>query len=105
MGLSCATTILSIGYRPLGSCSRAAGWSAATLCCGPSRKWRQPRLKSDMLRTADIDDLSVGCRKHDLKAIEPRRACLGAKVRPCHLHGDQAAAISPRDAVSRTVRD
>src|SRR6185312_11110231 len=35
--LSSATTILSTGYRPLGSCSRAAGWSAATLCSGPSR--------------------------------------------------------------------
>jgi hypothetical protein len=23
---------LSTGYRPLGSCSNAAGWSAATLC-------------------------------------------------------------------------
>src|SRR5262245_29958501 len=31
-GLSSAIPILSIGYRPLGSCSRAAGWSAATLC-------------------------------------------------------------------------
>src|ERR1700761_1607211 len=33
-GLSSATTVLSTGYRPLGSCSRAAGWSAATLCVG-----------------------------------------------------------------------
>src|SRR5207249_7844684 len=24
--------VLSIGFRPLGSCPRAAGWSAATLC-------------------------------------------------------------------------
>src|SRR6266478_2777837 len=30
--LSTAITILSARYRPLGSCSRAAGWSAATLC-------------------------------------------------------------------------
>ena len=29
--------VLSIGFRPLGSCPRAAGWSAATLCFGPSR--------------------------------------------------------------------
>src|SRR5262245_45669983 len=36
-GLSSAITILSIRYRPLGSCSRAAGWSAATLCRGPTR--------------------------------------------------------------------
>src|ERR1700747_2607385 len=34
-GLSSATTILSTGYRPLGSCSRSAGWSAATSCFGP----------------------------------------------------------------------
>jgi hypothetical protein len=42
-GLSSATTILSTGYRPLGSCSRAAGWSAATLCPGPSRHIVPPR--------------------------------------------------------------
>src|SRR5262249_39194437 len=30
-----AITVLSTGYRPLGSCSRAAGWSAATSCYGP----------------------------------------------------------------------
>src|SRR3984893_11391739 len=35
-GLSTAITILSAGYRPLGTCSRAAGWSAATLCFDPS---------------------------------------------------------------------
>ena len=29
-----AIAVLSIGYQSLGSCSRAAGWSAATLCCG-----------------------------------------------------------------------
>src|SRR5215471_20685906 len=29
--------ILSTGSRPLGSCSRTAGWSAATSCYGPSR--------------------------------------------------------------------
>src|SRR6202008_1791382 len=38
MGLSSATTILSTGYRPLGSCSRSAGWSAATLCLGTLRR-------------------------------------------------------------------
>src|SRR5271156_6105626 len=27
-----AIAVLSIGYQSLGSCSRAAGWSAATLC-------------------------------------------------------------------------
>ena len=33
-----AITVLSTGYRPLGSCSRAAGWSAATSCVGPKAK-------------------------------------------------------------------
>ena len=36
-GLSSATTILSADYRPLGSCPRAAGWSAATLCVDPEQ--------------------------------------------------------------------
>jgi hypothetical protein len=31
-----AIGVLSAGYWPLGSGPRAAGWSAATLCCGPS---------------------------------------------------------------------
>ena len=30
--------VLSTGYRSLGSCPRAAGWSAATLCFGPLPK-------------------------------------------------------------------
>jgi hypothetical protein len=38
-GLSTASTILSTGYRPIGSCSRAAGWSAATSCIGPKRRF------------------------------------------------------------------
>ena len=33
-----AIGVLSAGYRPLGSGPRAAGWSAATLCFGPSRQ-------------------------------------------------------------------
>ena len=32
-----AIAVLSTGYRPLGSCPRAAGWSAATLCNDPKR--------------------------------------------------------------------
>jgi hypothetical protein len=32
-----AIAVLSIGYQSLGSCSRAAGWSAATLCHGTKR--------------------------------------------------------------------
>src|SRR5215471_7055867 len=30
-----AIAVLSTGYPPLGSCSRAAGWRAATSCYGP----------------------------------------------------------------------
>jgi hypothetical protein len=30
-----AIDVLAIGYRPLASCSSAAGWSATTLCFGP----------------------------------------------------------------------
>src|ERR1700726_2364136 len=45
-GLSTAITILSAGYRPLGSCSRAAGWSAATLCLGTFETWRPEQRMS-----------------------------------------------------------
>jgi hypothetical protein len=30
-----AIAVLSAGFRPLGSCPRAAGWNAATLCRDP----------------------------------------------------------------------
>jgi hypothetical protein len=39
---------LSTDYRPLGSCSRAAGWSAATLCHGTFRKCCDVRLESEI---------------------------------------------------------
>ena len=35
-----AIAVLSIGYQSLGSCSRAAGWSAATSCIGTTRTCR-----------------------------------------------------------------
>src|SRR5215831_7419827 len=35
-----AIAVLSTGSRPLGSCPRAAGWSAATSCVGPQRRSR-----------------------------------------------------------------
>ncbi|HKD76744.1 MAG TPA: hypothetical protein VKB76_14665, partial [Ktedonobacterales bacterium] len=35
--VSLAIAVLSTGYRPLGSCSRAAGWSAATSCVDAHR--------------------------------------------------------------------
>ena len=33
-----AIAVLSTGHRPVGSCSRAAGWSAATSCNGPKQR-------------------------------------------------------------------
>src|ERR1700692_156327 len=41
-----AIAVLSIGYQSLGSCSRAAGWSAATLCSGTFRTCCRSRLMS-----------------------------------------------------------
>ena len=51
-----AIAVLSIGYQSLGSCSRAAGWSAATLCVGTKRTCRgrltmsAPEGKTDVPR-------------------------------------------------------
>ena len=45
-GQTLASAVLSTGYRPLGSCFRAAGWSAATLCSGPSRTAALPRSQT-----------------------------------------------------------
>src|SRR5271169_3160050 len=41
-----AIAVLSIGYQSLGSCSRAAGWSAATLCFGTFRTCHDFRVES-----------------------------------------------------------
>ena len=57
--LSTAITILSPGYRYLRSCSRAAGWSAATLCLG---------TEGDSLATAPGPVLKV-----DRKSWAPSR--------------------------------
>jgi hypothetical protein len=49
-----AIAVLFIGYRPLGSCSRAAGWSRATLCPGPTRTKGDVRLRTAVRGLADI---------------------------------------------------
>src|ERR1700746_2082133 len=49
-----AIAVLSTGYRPLGSCSRAAGWSAATLCSGPTRTSGEVRYCAAVRGTADL---------------------------------------------------
>jgi len=52
--LPLAVVVLSIGYRPLGSCPRTAGWSAATLCVGPKRRLRDVRYTAAVRGRADI---------------------------------------------------
>src|ERR1700692_1945652 len=42
-----AIAVLSIGYRSLGSCSRAAGWSAATSCVGAKRSLAKARTSAE----------------------------------------------------------
>ena len=49
-----AIAVLSIGYQSLGSCSRAAGWSAATLCSGTKRTCRVGLMMSVDRVEADI---------------------------------------------------
>jgi len=53
-----ASAVLSAGFRSLGSCPRAAGWSAATLCLGTKQPTFDVRrsvakgAKPDITRTA-----------------------------------------------------
>src|SRR6516164_8624711 len=53
--LPLAVVVLSIGYRPLGSCPRTAGWSAATLCIGPSGHFVATQQLRRFGSRADID--------------------------------------------------
>ena len=55
--LSTAITILSPGYRYLGSCSRAAGWSAALVQGAIS-------VGFDMSATCPVRSRSRTCRRH-----------------------------------------
>ena len=50
-----AIAVLSIGYQSLGSCSRAAGWSAATLCVGTLRHFAAMRNLVAIGGIADVD--------------------------------------------------
>src|ERR1700756_2708893 len=69
-GLSSATTILSTGYRPLGSCSRAAGWSAATLCYVPKREVLRG---SEKVCLSGVDRKWLTPGQND--AIDPKQTC------------------------------
>jgi hypothetical protein len=50
-----AIAVLSIGYQSLGSCSRAAGWSAATLCLGTKQTFQGGLTMSVPGCNADMD--------------------------------------------------
>ena len=49
-----ASAVLSAGFRSLGSCPRAAGWSAATLCHGPFRPFARCRNMSGVVGKAEV---------------------------------------------------
>src|SRR6516165_4700495 len=57
-GLSSATTIFSTGYRPLGSCPRAAGWRAATSCNDPEPTCRL----THKLSAVTVGPVASACR-------------------------------------------
>ena len=67
--LSTAITILSPGYRYLGSCSRAAGWSAATSCIGKFETCRRLPRMSVHWGTPEV----TGDREN--YAIDPTGSC------------------------------
>src|ERR1700751_1756699 len=52
-------------YRPLGSCSRAAGWSAATSCYGPTRSFCGIIAYVRRLRTSGLDLLAARLSESD----------------------------------------
>ena len=69
-----AIAVLSIGYRSLGSCSRAAGWSAATLCVGTKRTWQSRQSMSALRPTTDMQRLHRHVRfvpEHKVAALQP----------------------------------
>jgi hypothetical protein len=53
------------GYRPLRSCSRAAGWSAATLCPGPSAKCPLASSRSGQWGHSGLDLLTLSFSHFD----------------------------------------
>ena len=76
---------LSTGYRPLGSCSRAAGWSAATLCIGPKLPIRDVRYtvpfggKADVAQPTDFG--SGPSRKSNVASISSSWRSISARSR------------------------
>jgi hypothetical protein len=73
--------------RPLGSCSRAAGWRAATSCFGPSKNDRiRPNVRFCQCRCyTDVVDAVVETLRHD-PAFRPPQ--IGG---PTHRRSERAA--------------
>jgi hypothetical protein len=68
-----AIAVLSTGCRPLGSCSRAAGWSAATSCCGPKANKVEVLPRSGCLFAA--------AKLADIPFVQPTKFDLVANVK------------------------
>src|SRR6516225_6779632 len=98
--LPLAVVVLSIGYRPLGSCPRTAGWSAATLCFGPS-VWTGRALQ------AENDDLEmIGLALASRPAEFHRRPLIDPSVRLSpHWAPIRRTSRVCRSSNVRTTRD
>src|SRR5262249_23047204 len=73
---------LSTDYEPLGSCSRAAGWSAATSCFGPSRHFAAMQHFSRFWSEADMMSLLGGRSTKNVKRAVSVTAANPPIVRP-----------------------
>src|SRR5258708_3273282 len=82
---------LAAGHRTHGWATRAAGWSAATLCLGTFRKWRDVCLESVMRFKSDIGEMTVSGAALDVNNPQdiPERFNLVFKTDgthiPCHV--------------------
>ena len=74
--LPLAVVVLSIGYRPLGSCPRTAGWSAATLCVGPEPKWTSAASMSAVEGNPGKRDYRVSTAGYDPNLRQNRAHCV-----------------------------
>src|SRR6266436_3324435 len=71
-----AIAVLSIGYQPLGSCPRAAGWSAATLCTWPDSELAERPDDFRFLRYSGLVVLTASLSESDpLRTKQPRCLC------------------------------
>src|SRR5712675_1721564 len=83
-----AIAVLSIGYQPPGSCPRAAGWSAATLCSGPSRHRLMLAARSAYGGQADfvVTDPLMRAEGRVSLNLPPKVAFVEKYRLPCHFN-------------------